>query len=172
VIARLRRFVQLALVVIGILVAALALPATDAFAEGADHCTVRPNVGWTYLYDTRTGHAISGTMSIAPSLVCNAGKLGMSVRGVLRRDHSQQLTTSKSCRFESNGLSSCTKVQSPKVHKSYGTSIRGTWDEVVFATLTGPGVQAYVRGDPGHCSYRASTLTATCTYTFVGPTIR
>jgi hypothetical protein len=155
-----------AVIVVTLVAASFAVAASPAVAaENPSTCTYSPGASWTYTYDNRTHRALSGTFSIAPWFRCNSGKLGMSVRGVLRRDHSAQLTTSASCRTGSTGLAQCSAVQAPKVKKSYGTSIRGKWDEVLFLTLTGPGVRGYETGDPAHCHYTATNVTTTCTYT-------
>jgi hypothetical protein len=151
-----------------VVLASVALPLGAASArttEDPSTCTYNPGAAWSYTYDTHTGHALSGTFKITPSFHCNSGKLGMSVRGVLRRDHSTQLTSSASCSTGSTGLSRCTDVRAPKVQKSYGTTIRGKWDEVMFLTLTGPGVRGYATGDPAHCHYNATNVTTSCAYT-------
>ena len=166
-----------ALAVVALVVASLAVAATPAAAvtsaaEDPGVCSYSPGASWSYTYDSRTGHALSGTFKLAPLFTCNSPKLGMSVRAVMRRDHSAQLSSSKSCRTGSTGLARCSSVQGPKVQKSYGTSIRGKWDEVMFLTLTGPGVRGYATKNPTHCHYASRDLTTTCTYTVNLVTIR
>jgi hypothetical protein len=125
-------------------------------------CRANPNAIAAYRFDPHSGHALSGTWTIAPKVSCDVGKTKITVSTILRRNHTAQLSSAGSCSAGLEGL--CTTASGPKRQRSYGTTIRGTWDAVTQMGLTGPDVRSYARTDPKHCFYRPTTLTTTCTY--------
>ena len=133
-------------------------------------CHANPNAIASYRFDRKTGHALSGTWSVTPQVKCEIGKTRITVRAILRRNHSAQLSSSGTCSAGLKGL--CTSATGPQHKRSYGTGIRGTWDAVTTMELMGADVRTYVRSDPTHCRYRSATLTTTCTFVSQKLTIR
>jgi hypothetical protein len=115
-------------------------------------------------YSIKSGHAISGTWTLAPHLACNHGKTKMSISTTLKRNGAGQFSSAGSC--QSQGLKLCKSAAGPRRSKSYATGIRGTWTAAVTYHLTGPDAIFFCESSPlaGKCSYDAVKFTASCHY--------
>jgi hypothetical protein len=144
----------------GVPVASTSVDLAVAVTNG--NCRATPNAIAAYRFDPNSGHALSGTWTVAPKVTCDVGKTKITVNTILRRNHSAQLSSAGSCTAGLRGL--CSSAAGPRRQRSYGTTIRGTWDAVTSMGLSGPDVRSYARTDPTHCHYRTPMLTTTCTY--------
>jgi hypothetical protein len=136
-------------------------PVLASSSGPVDSCTVRSvaTAKWTSNADN---HAVSGTWRLHPLLTCNHGKLKMSIRAVLRHAGKPQLRSEATCTKGETKL--CRRVAGPHKLRRYGASIRGTWSIYVRFTFSGADAQSIASSSKQRCRYKASSLTAICSY--------
>src|SRR5436190_5181022 len=136
-------------------VAASATPADAAIRVPSlsDSCDIPSFASVHYLI--QSGHAISGTWTLAPRFSCDRGKTSMSISVTLRRNGAAQLASSGFC--QRKALTLCTTALGPRRTKSYSTAIRGTWTASVQYSFAGQDAVLFARSPPraGTCTYKA-----------------
>jgi hypothetical protein len=115
-------------------------------------------------YVIQSGHAVSGVWTLEPRLTCTQPKTGMSIKTTLLRNGAPQFASKGAC--QAYRLSLCTSASGPRVHKSYGTSIRASWSADVEYSVGGPDAILFARSSAsaGTCTYNAPQLRAVCHY--------
>jgi hypothetical protein len=152
-----------------------AAPTTTATAVASlpkvsESCGIPPFASAHYL--VQSGHAISGTWTLAPRITCDQGKTLITISVTLKRNGATQLTSSGVCRRQN--LKFCKTAVGPRRAKSYSTSIRGTWTAAVSYTVGGADAILFAHSSPsaGKCSFVPTNSTAVCHYNTAPVVIR
>jgi hypothetical protein len=129
-------------------------PLASASTTGPQSCQLDPRDN--VVIHVRTGHAYSGTWSLAPVLRCNNPEVKLSFSVVLRHDGRDvpALSSSGSC---ADLTPPCRQASGPTRRESYGRNVRGTWIAHAIMTFTGADAIFFA-----NCRYDATALTSTC----------
>ncbi len=163
---RLRHLVLPALVVgftlsgVGVASASTEAVTTLTTPKLSEACTIPSFASAHYLI--KSGHATSGTWTLAPRLDCTQPKIAMSIQVTLKRYGVAELSTSGRCVATTH---LCHSAVAPQRSKSYTTAIRGTWTATVNYSVTGPDAVLF-RSSPraGTCTYHPTELRTSCHY--------
>jgi hypothetical protein len=136
--------------------------ATLNIAKLSESCSI-PAFAFAH-YAIKSGHAVSGTWTLQPRIVCDQPKTRLTISATLKRNGAPQFSSSGECR--ATGLHFCTTAAGPKRSKAYLTSIRGTWTATVQYTLAGIDAVYFAKRSPtaGTCHFDAPKLAVACHY--------